>query len=208
MLGEIVLIFVAINLTIWFNNWNSSRQAEIKKSEAVANILQELETNLEQLLLARESYLSLIAAKKAFDPLYEGITDIVVTYPGIMDSLQNQHPQFFRVVDSVRLADGRYRYKGGTRLSFDLPDLSAIAWETTVRFPDISGQFSFQCLYDLERIYNLQSRIVMLYDEAVTALRARDVVNLLRVLDVLRQLDDKLETDMAHGIKSLATCAS
>ena len=54
IIGEILLIFIGINLAIWFNDWNTSRNAREQKSVAIAKIKEEVESNLEELQFTEE----------------------------------------------------------------------------------------------------------------------------------------------------------
>ena len=49
IIGEVLLIFLGINLAIWFNDWNSTQQLNKNKKIALAKIEEEIRNNLEEL---------------------------------------------------------------------------------------------------------------------------------------------------------------
>ena len=53
VLGEIALLFIGINLAIWFNNYNTAQKTNQAKSLAIQKIADEIEQNIEELDSAR-----------------------------------------------------------------------------------------------------------------------------------------------------------
>ncbi|MCB0624158.1 MAG: hypothetical protein KDC43_09675, partial [Saprospiraceae bacterium] len=62
VIGEILLIFFGINLAIWFNNWNASKQAGQSKLVALAKIEEEIGNNARELEIALENAVSISGA--------------------------------------------------------------------------------------------------------------------------------------------------
>ena len=55
--GEILLLFIGINLAIWFNNWNASKKINEEKKVAISKIAEEIKNNklnrMQRLLIFR-----------------------------------------------------------------------------------------------------------------------------------------------------------
>lgn len=208
VLGELVLIFVAINLSIWFNNWNQNRQADQRQAEAADNLKQELSANLEDLLKADSVNRYVPEACHAYERWYVGSSDWVLATPATKDSLGEVYPGFFRVADSVAKDAGKFLYKGTTYIELELPTLSQVAWGTTVRFSQVTQGFSFDCLYALESAYALQERLLLQLDQATASLQAGDFDALVIQLEVAGQYSRQLTERYQEALTALEVCAN
>ena len=85
---------------------------------------------------------------------------------------------FFGVKDSVKLDSKKYQYTGDTFIELEIPDITSIAWET-IRTINIANEFDYNCLYELESTYNLQSRVQREIDKAAEALQKGELQGLL-----------------------------
>ncbi|UOB16314.1 hypothetical protein [Abyssalbus ytuae] len=165
-LGEIFLLFIGINLAIWFNNYNTNRQNKKFKRVAVSKIQEEIKRNQAEL---DSSYVNIIKVLKAFKKI-EKSEDEVYFIKGEFNELTNyikDNPGFFLVEDTTRLKNNELVYYGDINVIFDIPELKDIAWQTTnsINILDLMG---YECLYLLEDMYNLQQ---MLEDELKNATR-------------------------------------
>ncbi|MCR9287785.1 MAG: hypothetical protein NXI23_10405 [Bacteroidetes bacterium] len=205
ILGEILLIFIGISLAIWFNNWNSSVNSAKEKRIAVSKMQEEIQNNLKELLFARKINQQVKDAYSAYEPLYNGNSNEILTTPANLVILQKKYPNFFTVTDSVKVEQGLYRYQGSTFINLELAELSKIAWETTKSF-NTANVFNYECLYILEGMYNLQGRVVNEIEKAARALQKAEMKELMRVLEFLSQYDIQLEEDYNNMLKSIDNC--
>ncbi|MCB0624157.1 MAG: hypothetical protein KDC43_09670, partial [Saprospiraceae bacterium] len=81
-----------------------------------------------------------------------------------------------------------------------------IAWETTKTI-NILSEFSYECLYQLESMYDLQGRVLEEMDLAARALQARDLWGLQRSLQFLHQLELALQEDYRGMLETIAACS-
>ena len=127
VVGEILLIFIGINLAIWFNNWNTSKKSEYEKQVAIEKITEEIENNRSELNLARSKNMLILSAFNDYQNLYNGNTSELIASPESLDILQNKYPNFYRITDSTYYSEGIFRYKGGTHIELEIPSLTEIA---------------------------------------------------------------------------------
>ncbi|HAA15854.1 MAG TPA: hypothetical protein DCE41_30740 [Cytophagales bacterium] len=206
VIGEVVLIFVAINLSIWFNNWNQNRQTRSSQQEAMVILQQEVTANLEELRIADSLNQRLPQAWQTYRGFFHEDSDQVIATPNQKATLEATYPGFFRYKDSVALKEGRYLYRGGTHFEFELPPLSDVAWGTALRIPQISQGFSFECLLALESAYSLQDKLLKQLDLAVVSLQTNDFESLIIQLDVAGQFARQLEARYREALTALETC--
>lgn len=81
VVGEILLIFIGINLAIWFNNWNTSKKSEYEKQVAIEKITEEIENNRSELNLARSKNMLILSAFNDYQNLYNGNTSELIASP-------------------------------------------------------------------------------------------------------------------------------
>jgi hypothetical protein len=205
ILGEILLIFIGISLAIWFNNWNSSINASKEKEIAISKIKEEIQSNISELTAARKVNQLILDAYSEFKKIYQGNTNELITTPEHLNMLQGKYPNFFTVVDSTKDISGLFHYTGSTFINLELAELSQIAWETT-RSINITNEFDYECLYELESIYNLQRRVESEIEKAASALQKREINELMSILEFLNQYDIQLEKDYKSMLKNIINC--
>jgi len=206
IVGEVLLIFVGINLAIWFNDWNTSKKLDQNKKIAMEKIEVEVENNLAEILKTRESNQRLVKAIATYKNLETGEREGVILDAAAMQKFQNQFPGFFRITDSIPLMDNLLEYEGDVFINLELADLSNIAWETS-KTTGIVNEFGYDCLYILQGIYNLQSLVTIEMGKASNALQNQDVDLLLRVLDFVRQMDSTLEGEYQEFLDREVDCS-
>ncbi len=64
--GELLLLFVGINLAIWFNDWNSSKKIDEGKKIAISKITEEIENNKLELDIVLENSHQVLNAFRDF----------------------------------------------------------------------------------------------------------------------------------------------
>lgn len=205
VLGEVLLLFVGISLAIWFNNWNTSNKADSDKALAIVKIKGEIKNNRDELVLAHAKNELIEVAFSEYNKVFHNSTSEVLTTPAHMDSLQKAFPKFYTATDSVEITRGVYKYKGGTRIELELFELTEIAWETA-RSINITNEFEFECLYQLESTYNLQRSVWKEMDKASNALQSRDLPNLMSILDFMSQLNPELIESYDELLVNLDNC--
>lgn len=202
---EILLIFVGINLAIWFNNWNTKKNITQNKEVAITKIKEEVKNNLEEIITARKVNQNIISAYNDYRAFYGKDSDKVITSSEDFNALQNKYPGFFRVKDSIDVESGLKKYLGSTFIELELADLKEIAWETTKSI-NITNEFNYECLYELENIYNLQRRVQSIMDQAVNALQNGKINELMTILNIMKQLDTQLEKHYISMLKDIDNC--
>ena len=81
VLGEILLIFIGINLAIWFNNWNASKKAIADKKVAITKITEEVMNNNNQLDIAQEQNHQILLAYSEYKNKFDGNTSLLLATP-------------------------------------------------------------------------------------------------------------------------------
>lgn len=202
---EILLIFVGINLAIWFNNWNTEKNLNHNKEVAISKIKEEINNNMEEIIAARKINQNVISAYKDFKEIYGKDSDVIITSSQNFRTLQRKYPGFFRVKDSMEIESGLKKYSGSTYIELELADLKEIAWETTKSI-SITNEFNYECLYELENIYNLQQRVQDIMDQAVNALQNAKINELMTILNIMKQLDTQLEEHYSSMLNDIDDC--
>jgi len=205
IIREILLIFVGINLAIWFNNWNASKKSSHDKEVIVSKIKEEIKNNKVELDLARASNQNINKAFKAYSLVYNKNSSVIVVTVKERAKLRKAYPKFFRVKDSVRLDSQKFQYSGETFIQLEIPDITSIAWET-IRTINIANEFEYDCLYELESMYNLQARVKKEIDKAADALQEGNVDNLFKILNVINQLDSQLIKSYTNMLTIIDKC--
>lgn len=205
IVGEVLLIFVGINLAIWFNDWNASKKIDQDKKIAIEKIQIEIKNNLGELRKTRQNNLRLVKAIETYKGFDSGEEDGVVVTVGQMNIFQKEFPDFFRITDSTNIADTQFNYEGDVFINLELAELSKIAWETS-KTTGIVNEFNYDCLYGLQGIYNLQDLVMKEMDKASNALQNQEIELLLRVLDFVRQMDSSLEKEYEAFLKRIMDC--
>ena len=203
-LGEIALLFIGINLAIWFNNWNSYKQIEKSKNIAITKIKEEILSNEIEL---KKSYQNIISIKNALldlKKLKKG-KDNPEVFPQEMKAFQKKYPEIYKISDSVKTKDEKYIYNGSTLINLEIFELSSIAWETTKTI-NVLNEFGYECLYELESGYNLQKRTLLEMDKVANALQKRDLYNLLSSLEFLEQYEEQLKEDYKNILEKIEDC--
>ncbi|SHG44717.1 hypothetical protein [Flagellimonas flava] len=202
--GEILLLFVGINLAIWFNEWNTSRSIEKNKEIALAKIKVEMESNLKQLV---ENHAENQKIPKFFQELnsLKNDKDELLLTPQRWNAFVDAYPDLMKTEDSVSVGNGKYRYEGDTTIFLELTDLSDIAWEIS-KSTGIFHEFGYDCLYQLQAIYHTQNLVKNELNKATEALGNKSIDDLIRVLSFMDQLETQLEDQYKDMIKSIDNC--
>lgn len=205
LFGEIALIFVAINLSIWFNNWNNHRQASRQLRDALTHVREEVTNNLDELKITRQANNRLVNAYLAYRPYFGGSSDTLHIPTPILDSLVGLYPTFYKITDSIRSPMGEWAYLGEVYIEMELPELNEIAWHTT-RSLNLGKALSYDCLYLLESTYNKQERAVAQINRAFAALQQGDAQQMIRDLQIAEQLNGQLMLAYEEVLNNLGSC--
>lgn len=204
IVGETLLIFMGISLAIWFNNWNSARQTDQNKEIAITKIEGEIKSNLEELIESRKVNSRVKLAIEDYEKMQVAEVGTVAT-PLEIAAFQKDYPGFFTTADSIQYDGNRFVYDGDTYIGLELSTLPEIAWETA-KATGITGAFGFECLYQLEAMYNVQRLVQAEMIKAALALQEGDIERLVKVLDFINQLDSQLEEDYKNALVSIKNC--
>ena len=205
VLGEILLIFIGINLAIWFNNWNASKKAIADKNVAITKITEEVINNSNQLKIAQEQNHQILLAYSEYKNKFDGNTSQLLATPSEVKELNTKYPGFYLTSDSIPLKNGVYRYNGGTHILLEIPILNEIAWDTTKTL-SILNEFDYECLYDLESMYSLQRLVQKEINKASDALQKRELKELMNILGFLNQLNSQLSENYKTVLENIENC--
>lgn len=207
ILGEILLIFVGINLAIWFNNWNTERQSKKNKGMVITRVQEEIKKNLKDLRDCHKHNQYIVKAFLAYNAYFEdGSNQQLLASPSLRQMLEEAYPAFYQVTDSVLVKDGLYQYTGEVFMYLELPELSGIAWKTALRL-NIFNELSYDCLYQLESMYNLQTKVIEGYDRVSNFLINEDQLPLLiNWLDIVEQYGEALSQDYEKVLQNIESC--
>jgi hypothetical protein len=194
-----------ISLAIWFNNWNEDSKINTNKKIALDKIEDEIENNLEELRAAREVNNKVPKAIASYKELILKGNGHAVSEISQMQDFQKEYSGFFQIKDSVRINDSVYRYLGDSKVNIELTELSEIAWETS-RNMGIANEFGYECLYELENMYNIQRLVQNEINKAAEALQNQDIDRLIRILGFVSQLDEQLEMDYNSMLGHITDC--
>ena len=202
--GEILLLFVGINLAIWFNDWNASRVVQKNKEIALTKIKVELEANLEQLVENHTENQKIPKFFQELDSLKNDEDELLLT-PQTWNAFVDSYPDLIETVDSVSAGNGKYKYEGDTTIFLEITDLSNIAWEIS-KSTGIFHEFGYDCLYELQGIYHTQNLVKSELKKATEALGNRSIDDLIRVLNFMGQLEEQLENQYRDMIENIGNC--
>lgn len=205
IIGEVLLIFIGINLAIWFNDWNDTNKTTANKEIAIAKIKEEIQNNLNELRAAREINYKIPLAIEEFSQFPRNSEGVIEVNWQIMHRFQENYPNFFKIRDSLPLMDSVVRYNGDSMINLELIELSEIAWETS-RNMGIAHEFGYECLYGLESMYNIQQLVQNEVNKAAEALQNQEVNRLLRIFVFMEQLGQQLETDYQAMLNNMDSC--
>ena len=205
IIGEILLLFIGINLAIWFNNWNSSKKINEDKKIAISKIIEEIDNNRLEIDSVLIKTRQILDAYEDYNKFYGINTSLVKMSPEQFRLLKDKYPGFFRLKDSIATENGLFRYRGSTYIELDLITLKEIAWKTTTTLY-ITNEFNYECLYELESLYNLQRIVQNEINKSANALQKEELEELMRVLDFLDQLGSQLQESYKTMLKNINNC--
>lgn len=206
IIGEILLLFIGINLAIWFNNWNASKETNEDKRIALSKIIEEMNNNKLEVDSVLINNRNILNAYNDYKKFYDGNTSLVKMGSKQFRSLKNKYPDFFRVNDSTAIENGLFQYKGTTYVNLEITTLTEIAWKTTTTL-NVSNELNYECLYDLESLYNLQRRVQNEIEKSANALQKRELEELMHVLEFIEQLGSQLQENYIGMLENIDTCS-
>lgn len=204
--GEILLLFIGINLAIWFNNWNTSKKINEEKKVAIIKITEEIKNNKIEIDSVLINSHQIINAYRDFKNLYDGNTAAIIANPKQLKLLNNKYPDYFRVKDSIAIDNGIYHYRGVTRINLEIPTLTEIAWKTTTTL-NVTSEFNYECLYELESLYNLQRRVQIEINKSADAMQQGKLEELMIILEFINQLGGRLQNDYESIKETISNCS-
>ncbi|WP_222981546.1 hypothetical protein [Flagellimonas meishanensis] len=204
IVGEILLLFVGINLAIWFNDWNNSKVIQKDKEIALNKIKGEIEANLEELVENSAQNQKIPAFYSEIGRLKEKHGELLVP-PEEIQQLIRTFPEFIGKVDSIPAENGLYRYDMDTSINLEVTEMSSIAWDIS-KSTGIFHEFGYDCLYQLQALYNTQELVRNEIRNATDALRDKNIDGLIHVLSLLHQLEEQLERQYKNMLESIDNC--
>lgn len=204
IVGEILLLFVGINLAIWFNDWNTSKVVQRDKEIALDKIEGEIRANLEELVENGAQNQKIPAFYSEIRSLKKENSGLVVP-PNEIHALIKKFPEFVQKLDSIPAKNGLYEYEMDTFINLEITDLSSIAWDIS-KSTGIFHEFGYDCLYELQALYNTQELVKNEIRNATNALRDQSIDDLIRILEVLRQLEEQLEAQYKNMLEHIGNC--
>ena len=204
--GEILLLFIGINLAIWFNNWNASKKINEEKKVAISKIAEEIKNNKIEIDSVLINSHRIINAYQDFKNVYDGNTAAINANPTQLKFLNNKYPDYFSVKDSIAMDNGIFHYRGVTRINLEIPTLTEIAWKTTTTL-NVTSEFNYECLYELESLYNLQRRVQIEINKSADAMQQGKLDELMVILEFINQLGSQLQSDYESVKKNILNCS-
>ena len=122
-----------------------------------------------------------------------------------MYAFTKNYSRFVEKVDSTALDSGLYRYGLNTSIYLEITDLSSIAWEVS-KSTGIFHEFGYDCLYDLQALYNTQGLVKKQMEKATEALRNKAMEELVGTLAFTKQLEDQLAEQYSDMLESIDDC--
>ena len=196
-----MLIFLGITLAVWFNNWNTASRIKTDKENAIMRIKEEIQHNAEQLVSAQQDNQPLRLALQD----YFGASEAPVLLPSRMEELQRKHPGFAQVNDSTVAEDGRYHYDIHAQINIQFPELTQIAWETTQTI-GVAKEFDYDCLYEIEKAYNLQRSFLREMEKVAEAMQQQDVQRMATTLSFSNDYGATLENYYQNVLNQIDNC--
>ena len=126
--------------------------------------------------------------------------------PTQLKFLNNKYPDYFRVKDSIAMDNGIFHYRGVTRINLEIPTLTEIAWKTTTTL-NVTSEFNYECLYELESLYNLQRRVQIEINKSADAMQQGKLDELMVILEFINQLGSQLQSDYESVKKNILNCS-
>ena len=199
-------MFIGINLAIWFNDWNASRNIARDKQFAVLKLKEEIRNNLEELRRAEQLNRQMVEAYNIFTQKWfkDNSSQVLATSAQIRQ-LEVDYPKFYTLKDSVEMENGKFLYTGQVYIQLELAELTEIAW-STVTTTQVTKTFDYPCLYDLESMYILQRRIRHEFNKSAEALQENEIARLLRILNFIDQLGESLQQDYELMLEKIDDC--
>jgi len=84
--------------------------------------------------------------------------------------------------------------------------LTEIAWKTTTTL-NVTNEFNYECLYELESMYNLQRRLQNEINKSADALQKGELEDLMIILEFINQLGDQLQKNYNSVKKNILNCS-
>ena len=122
-----------------------------------------------------------------------------------MNAFAKKYPRFLAKVDSTATENGLYRYVLSTSIFLEITDLSSIAWEVS-KSTGIFHEFGYDCLYDLQALYNTQELVKNQMNKATEDLRTKHIEELVATLGFTKQLEDQLAKQYRDMLENIDDC--
>ena len=84
--------------------------------------------------------------------------------------------------------------------------MTEIAWKTTTTL-NVTNEFNYECLYELESMYNLQRRLQNEINKSADALQKGELEDLMIILEFINQLGDQLQKNYNSVKKNILNCS-
>ncbi len=164
-------VFAGIYLNDYFNRHKQEKDLQ----GALIKVRSELEQNRRYLSRTHDTLDFLHAPLQYFFSKVNVDGELIMA-PQEMSKFTAKYPTVFIPTDSVRTAEGKYRYHGdmGVQIPAILSiQLSSVAWDAC-KDSDLGSIADFECLYNLETVYKLQSRVMDEFDKLLDSFSAFD----------------------------------
>ena len=153
----IIATMIGMSSGIYLNGYLRDREVNAKYKIAIEKIKQELKSNVEIISESNEFHNRLY---QAFKFIYENTNNegSLVVSSIVMHDFRTKYPQAISLLDSTRLEDDMYLYKGQLDIELSsMPsiEVSDIAWQL-FKDTDFKYKIDYECLYTLTVGYNLQ----------------------------------------------------
>lgn len=157
---EIISVVIGILIALFINNWNDSRKLNNEKDIATKNIKSELEYNNQSIKDIVKQHRKLYETFLFMEDNYSKQKGLIST-PKLISKYIQKYPDVFMIQDSTDQNNGKFKYFGEINFNFSLPqmNLKTMAWKTLKNSRAVSI-YNFECMMELELIYNLTDDII------------------------------------------------
>lgn len=187
---EIILIFIGINLAIWFNNWNENRKLNRELTNSIELTQKELESNLATLSKNKEIPEKFYNELNTYFSVSEKRTGIEIE-------------QFNSENEMIRITSD-----GGLKINFKYPilNLKTTSW-SIFKSRNSFHKLKYDCVDEIESCYQLIERFQDEFKISHMNLRNGEIEKFKNTLNYVIQINPQLQNVIQSILKDIKTCS-
>ena len=158
---------IGVLSAIFLDGYFEESKLQAEKNKAMKEVRRELDNNVEELKDYQAILKSQLEAYTYMFSIINNGMDVILEGKDIRE-FRERSRAFFSMTDSVLLDDGKYQIKGEMNLDLNsrlsVISLSDVSWKSYKQTNYLSIT-SFQCLSEVEALYDLQEQVNLLNKE-------------------------------------------